>query len=335
MSFTKSASLSTSRRESINNSLVSKLEEKQKISEKEKISKSKITTKSSKPETEVIQRINLDSSPNKTSERDTEVESMSMKGLETEFEKFRNEIKGLFKEFDSNIDRKLEKFEEKFATVLKEFKQEMITVRQELTDTKSEVKDIKTQMKELEKSVAFHAEEAEDRETRYEAKLNRTQAQLEELERKILLQEKHDRRYNLLFYGFPEQSDENLSELMKTFFKDKLEIDENHVNKMAFANLHRIPTEGKGPKPVIVKFISMADRDIVFSKAFHPSLRDEKKRILTDLPVVMKRERGRLARIAYDIRQEEKLKTRIQETGLSVYLEVRKAKEDFWERRDV
>jgi hypothetical protein len=211
----------------------------------------------------------------------------------------------------------------------------MKTIRQEVNDTKSEVKGMKTKMNELEESVAFHSAEAEERENRYEANLRKTQTQLEDLERKFLLQEKHDRRYNLLFYGFQEESNEDLGEMMKSFFKSKLEIQEERVGNMVFANLHRIPSDNKGPKPVIVKFANMMDRDLVYSKALHPILRDEKKRILSDLPVIMKKERGRLAKKAYEIRQKEKLKTRIQENGLTVYLEVRKTKDDLWERREV
>jgi hypothetical protein len=150
-----------------------------------------------------------------------------------------------------------------------------------------------------------------------------------------MLQEKHDLQYNLLFYGFPEKENENLKETMHNFFKDNLELPEERVAEMSFANYHRMPSESKGPKPIIVKFLSMQDRDLVYSKAFHPSLRDEKKRILSDLPVKMKRERGRLASIAYQLRQSEKLKTRIVEKGLSVYLETRKSLTDPWERKNV
>jgi hypothetical protein len=46
----------------------------------------------------------------------------------------------------------------------------------------------------------------------------------------------------------------------------------------------------------------------------------------------MKREMGRLAKIAYTIRQSEKLKPRIQERG---FLQVRKVKEDMWVTRDI
>lgn len=132
-------------------------------------------------------------------------------------------------------------------------------------------------------------------------------------------QEKHDRQYNLLFYGMTEKAGEDL-EVMKNFFKYKLNIDNDRVDNMRFANYHRLPGEPDAPKPVIIKFQSMNDRDLVFSQAFLPVLREEKKRILTDLPVPMKKERGRLARKAYEIRQTDGLKARIVEKGLSGFI---------------
>ena len=49
-----------------------------------------------------------------------------------------------------------------------------------------------------------------------------------------------------------------------------------------------------------------------------------KRRIIADWPVQMKNERGRLSKIAYRIRKDELLQTRIKDKGLDVYLEVRK-----------
>ena len=63
-------------------------------------------------------------------------------------------------------------------------------------------------------------------------------------------------------------------------------------------------------------------------------LAGSRRRILSDLPVDMKKERGRLAKAAYDIRQNEKLQTRIRDKGLEVFLEVRKSRDDLWAKRE-
>lgn len=64
-----------------------------------------------------------------------------------------------------------------------------------------------------------------------------------------------------------------------------------------------------------------------------PKLAGSRRRILSDLPVKMKEQRGKLAKEAYKIRHEEELQTRIREQGLEVFLEVRKDRNQSWEKR--
>ena len=164
-------------------------------------------------------------------------------------------------------------------------------------------------MEEIEKGLEFqseiiskHKREQEDNLTKMQ---NEMDLKIKELNEKLLLLEKHDRKYNLLFYGIPEERGEDLFEKMRQLFLDVLDISASRVDGMFFMNGHRLPSEpASGPRPVLIKFCSFEDREIVLSKAY-------RRRILTDLPVVMKRERGRLAKQAYKIRQDEKLQTRI------------------------
>ncbi|KAK6169864.1 hypothetical protein SNE40_020839 [Patella caerulea] len=53
-------------------------------------------------------------------------------------------------------------------------------------------------------------------------------------------------------------------------------------------------------------------------------------RILSDLPEVMKKEHSRLSTIAFKLRKENYLKTRIRDSGTQMILETRKTKEDRW-----
>ena len=57
-----------------------------------------------------------------------------------------------------------------------------------------------------------------------------------------------------------------------------------------------------------MRFSSYDDRELVLLHAF--KLANEEKSIQSDLPVILKKERQRLAGITYTIRNEEKLKTR-------------------------
>ena len=75
-----------------------------------------------------------------------------------------------------------------------------------------------------------------------------------------------------------------------------------------------------------MRFAAYEDRELVLANAY--KLAGTKRKILSDLPVVMKKERGRLASEAYKIRHDEELQTRIKDKGLDVYLEVRKESSD-------
>ena len=55
--------------------------------------------------------------------------------------------------------------------------------------------------------------------------------------------------------------------------------------------------------------------------------------ILDDLPVCMKEARGQLAQEAYNIRTQERLKTRIRTDGVHVILETRLNSKDVWQLR--
>ena len=103
---------------------------------------------------------------------------------------------------------------------------------------------------------------------------------------------------------------------------------------MYFAHGHRLMSKSPGPKPIILRFTSFADRELVLSQAYRYAGR--KKRVLVDLPEAMKRERNRLAKIAYDIRQSEEMKTRIRDKGLDMILEVKeKGTNNPWKKRVV
>lgn len=258
-----------------------------------------------------------------------------VKSTGSEFDKFKEDIKGFFQKYDEKLENRLAHFDKKFTSIFEELKKEMNAMRVEVYDAKNELKELKVKVDTMEESVKYHSEVAEEKADAMGDLYHKQKVYLEELEKKLLYQEKHDRRYNLLFYGIPEVKGKNLEVEMKDFFKTKLDIPKESVDSMLFANYHRIPSESKGPRPVIVKFVCMSHRDLVYSKSFHPILRDEKKRILSDLPVAMKRQRGKLAKYAYNIRQAEKKQTRIVEKGLSVYLEVRKDKESDWEKHEV
>lgn len=267
---------------------------------------------------------------------------------EHEFAKFTNDIKTMIKDvnkdvkdvnkkigsLDDKLSSKLKNLDDRFSSFFEELKDDISAVKNDMTEVTTDVVNMKSQLDEVEKSMDFHASKVDQVEKEQDEKREKMNKELnekiEELNNKLMMLEKHDRKYNLIFYGIGEERNEKLYEKMRYFFTRHLKVEEEKAKEIHFSNGHRLPTDSKfkGPKPVIMRFSSYEDRELVISRAYH--LAGSDMRILTDLPVQMKKERARLAKIAYDIRQQEKLKTRIKDRGLEVTLEVRKNDTEKW-----
>lgn len=259
------------------------------------------------------------------------------KALEAEFGKLRNEMKALFVEMDGKISGRIESMDKKFSGMFKEFGEELASLKNEVIKAESKVGEVSEKVEGMERSLEFQAQTIEQSEIKLTEKLKKASRDLDikikAMNQKLMLLEKQDRKYNLLFYGVAEERSENLFEKIRKLCKEDLEIHVETVDNMYFAHGHRIPSDrNEGPKPIIIRFCSYQDRELVLSRAY--KLAGSRRRILSDLPVDMKKERGRLAKAAYDIRQNEKLQTRIRDKGLDVFLEVRKSRDDLWAKRE-
>lgn len=230
--------------------------------------------------------------------------------------------------------------EDKFTGIFNELKEELTGLRNEYTESKTEIERTKIKVTEIETSLTFQTDRLTESEKEQKGELKKVKVEVDEkineLNKKPKMMEKQDRKYNLLFYGFQEEKDENLFEKLKDIFIEDMEIDRHSVHKMQFIHGHRLPSEVTNtPRPIILRFLSYmyADRELVLSCAF--KLGGTKRRIVSDLPVPMKKERNRLSKEAYKIRQVDGLQTRIKDKGLDIFLEVRKDKNHKWVRRDV
>ena len=254
---------------------------------------------------------------------------------EQDLTKFSDEMRSMFKEFEGKITLKLKKIDEKFTSIFNELREDLNGVKDELSEVQTDVHNIKEQVDAVERSIEYHAEKVNDIEKEQNdnrAKLDiELNEKIESLNNKLMMLEKHDRKYNLIFHGVAEEQGEKLFGKMRGFFVQYLKIEEERVKKIHFSNGHRLQSEQEGPRPVIMRFISYEDRELVLSNAYQ--LAGSGKKVLTDLPVPMKKERQRLARVAYKIRQDERLKTRIRDSGLKMVLEVKKETKDKWVER--
>jgi hypothetical protein len=149
----------------------------------------------------------------------------------------------------------------------------------------------------------------------------------------VVLLEKHERTYNILIDGNDDSDqDENIYAVTRHLFTQDLEIDHRKAIAIPIANAYRLPTRSKGPKPIIARFLHFGDKQLDMYRAH--KLAGKQIRILDDLLVSMKEERFLLSHVAYKIRKNEKLQTRIRDGGAHMMLETRKSISDKWSRRE-
>ena len=166
-------------------------------------------------------------------------------------------------------------------------------LRSEVTESKTKFSELETKVTEVVKSVQFCSEKCDAKDKAQTEALQSTKEKLKgdikKLEDKLLLQEKQDRKYNLLFYGIPEVPGEDIEYTLRDLFTETLELDHTRVNNMYFTHCHRMTSKAAGPKLIILRFSQYSDRDLVMSSVY--KLKGSKRRIVSDLPVPMKKER--------------------------------------------
>ena len=253
--------------------------------------------------------------------------------VDQDMPKVMEEIKSMIKDLKKDMSSKLRSIDDKFSNIITELREDIGEVRNDLAQASTDIQSIQRQMDEVDKSIEFHAEKVEgverQQQEQYEEINRKLNDKIDTLNKKLMMLEKHERKYNLIFHGIQEERSEKLYDKMRAFFVSHMEIDQERAEKIIFSNGHRMPTKAVGmPKPVIMRFASYDDRELILSKAY--KLAKSGKKILTDLPVAMKEERARLAKEAFLIREKEHLKTRIRDVGLDLVLEVRKDVSDKW-----
>ena len=90
------------------------------------------------------------------------------------------------------------------------------------------------------------------------------------LEAKVTDLEYRSMRDNLMFYGIPEQLNEDCEARVKQFVSVALEIPQ--ADKLTFDRVHRVgpPVQGK-VRPIVAKFHYFKEREVVRSKSFELS----------------------------------------------------------------
>ena len=226
--------------------------------------------------------------------------------ISTELSNFKEEMKEMMKEMNqcitkhvstsvtASITSKIEELDSKFSTMFSEYKTDLQSLKLEVDTVKNDLSDVSDKVIALETSVEFTNGQQKDSDEKQTRNMNKMKAdidtKIQELNQKLLLMEKHERKYNLLFYGFAEEkTGERVFDKMRNVFVDDLRLDSYRVDNTYFAHAHRLPAErNDGPRPLIMRLAAYEDRELVLANAY--KLAGTKRRILSDLPVVMKKE---------------------------------------------
>jgi hypothetical protein len=215
---------------------------------------------------------------------------------------------------------------------MKEMKSEIMSKlsesQKDIQEMRDEMKTLKTTVTLVETATGVHAERLDDIENNKLKQLEQeSDKKIHYLEEKIQRLEIHDRKQNLIFYNIEERSGEVIQDVMWNVFTQNYALTAEQINNIAIQNVHRLPqsrharpVNGKLPhRPVIVRFLYLSDRNLF---ADTKNLRQGSKlRVLEDLPPEMKQERGRLSGIAYRLRTEDRVMTRIRVVKTQVHLE--------------
>ena len=251
------------------------------------------------------------------------------------------ELKSLLLGLDTKVNTfstKLDNIEDKFFKMLTEVKVEVGQVKAEIQTTQNDIHKLRQDHNELERGVGHIEVQLTSLEThKMELMRKHMDYQIAGLNEKLLLLEKHERKYNVLVYGVKENVDEKINDVVYNFMVNDLGIDSERADSIPIANAHRIPArqtpgQPKRINPIIIRFIHFGDKQFIMSKG--SKLFEKKMRIVDDLPTTMKDARNQLANFAYKIRKEERLQTRIRCSGTRLILETRLNNKDKWQLRE-
>jgi ribA/ribD-fused uncharacterized protein len=89
--------------------------------------------------------------------------------------------------------------------------------------------------------------------------------QIEVLTTRLDDMENYSKKYNVKIFNLPESPNEDTQILLQKLSEIMSEMELNLTN-FYIDNIHRLPSMGKGPKPVIVKFSSALDKSLFWSR---------------------------------------------------------------------
>ena len=156
-------------------------------------------------------------------------------------------------------------------TQFKNLKEELSSIQ---TSLDSRLKIQEETVQNLKERVSTLESELKDLKASHE----KSSKQLSEFKDRVINNESHNRRLNLIFGNIPEYDGENVRESVNKVLIENLKLPEDQVQSMMMRDVHRLGrTQNKDesnvnnalvkPRNVIAAFISQDDRNLVYSKA--------------------------------------------------------------------
>lgn len=98
--------------------------------------------------------------------------------------------------------------------------------------------------------------------------LNKQHRQIALQEKKLQEAESYSKKYNLKLYGMEESNGETQIDIIHNLgmIIDKMGLDKQ---KVSIDNIHRLPAGGKGPRPIIIRFVTMLARNYIWENRTH------------------------------------------------------------------
>jgi len=130
------------------------------------------------------------------------------------------------------------------------------------------------------------------------------------------MHELRSKEFNLLFHGIPvnekSETSETSEKIIRTFISETLRLSASNVDRTIFSNVHRLPrktsvitlSSSVTAPPIVVKFVTMKDRNSIFNLAFHA--RPFKCSITKHLALAMQIQRRTLLKIAKKLYKQGK-----------------------------
>lgn len=215
----------------------------------------------------------------------------------------------------SDINEKLKKLDklDTMAEDIKELKETVYANGISLEQTRKELDSVSGKVKKVERSVRD---------------VTRENFKLKE---KILEMTTRSMRDNLIFSGIPEETDENVEDVLKTFFTNELGVNKETVQRITFLRVHRLgPVRPKKssheaaekqakPRAIIACFTQSMYREMVFELG--PKLKGKNYGINQQYPVEILDRRKALLPIFKEEKKEKKEKGRVRLVADKLYID--------------